>query len=91
MDLEAEDCYEKPKLTSGDPTLRKKYERLYHYTSVRVVYDFGDKKETLDGSTINTWLTVDEDGTVSLDSGCRCRICLQSGTEIRYVWKNEKF
>ena len=67
VDLEAEDCYEKPKLTSGDPTLRKKYERLYHYTSVRVVYDFGDKKETLDGSTINTWLTVDEDGTVSLD------------------------
>ena len=67
VDLEAEDCYEKPKLTSGDPTLRKKYERLYHYTSVRVVYDFGDKKERLDGSTINTWLTVDEDGTVSLD------------------------
>ena len=68
VDLEAEDCYEKPGVTSGDPTLRKKYERLYHYTSVRVTYDFGDQKEILDGSTINNWLSVDEDGVVSLDS-----------------------
>ncbi|MFQ9392987.1 MAG: peptidoglycan binding domain-containing protein [Lachnospiraceae bacterium] len=45
-----------------------KYERLYHYTSVRVTYDFGDQKETLDGSVINNWLNVDEDGTVTLDS-----------------------
>ena len=68
VDLDAEDCYEKPSLTSGDPVLRKKYERLYHYTSVRVTYDFGDQKETLDGSAINNWLNVDEDGTVTLDS-----------------------
>ena len=33
-----------------------------------MTYDFGDQKETLDGSAINNWLNVDEDGTVTLDS-----------------------
>lgn len=66
VDLEKEDCYEKPKITSENPTLQKKFERLYHYTKTRVEYSFGDETEVLDGSIINNWLSVDEDGTVNL-------------------------
>lgn len=68
VDLEDEDCYEKPAITVDNQVLQKKYERLYHYTKARVSYSFGDNTEVVDGSTINNWLSVDEDGNVSLNT-----------------------
>lgn len=68
LDLERADCYEKPGITSDNQVLQKKYERLYHYTNARVEYDLGDETEVVDGSIINNWLSVDEDGTVTLNT-----------------------
>lgn len=68
VDLEAADCYEKPAVTSENAALRKTYELLYRYTNTRVEYQIGEEKEVLDGSIINNWLSVDEDGAVNLNT-----------------------
>ena len=67
VDLEKEDCYEKPEITSENAVLKKKFERLYLYTKAKIEYTFGDETEILDGSVINNWLSWDEEGVVTLN------------------------
>lgn len=60
LDLDEKLCYENPKYTlSSDKALKTK-RLLDRYVSANITYKFGDKKEILDGSTINEWLSVDE-------------------------------
>lgn len=59
VDLEAIDCYEKPQYTSKSQKIIEVKDILNKYVSSKITYTFGESKETLDGVTINTWLTVD--------------------------------
>lgn len=61
MDLEQEDCYEKPTVYADDPELVGKRDTLNRYASMTVTYYLGgDAAETLDSATINSWMTLDE-------------------------------
>lgn len=64
--LEEIDAYEKPEKTSTDQELAAQAEAWNRYTDVTVTYKFGDKTEILDGTTIHTWMTPDEDGNAVL-------------------------
>ncbi len=66
IDLDEADCYVKPEITSDDVTLNEKVKNLNKYVTTKVTYKFGDDVETLDGSTIKDWLTV-EGTSVSLN------------------------
>uniref|UniRef100_UPI00286F682F L,D-transpeptidase family protein n=1 Tax=Anaerosporobacter sp. TaxID=1872529 RepID=UPI00286F682F len=67
VSLEELDCYVKPTITSEDTTLITLRDTLNLYTSTSLTYHFGDVTEVLDGSTIHTWLSIDEDEQVILD------------------------
>lgn len=66
VDLNEKGCYLKPSITSKDENLSSIVDELNKYVSIKVNYKFGDKNETLDGSIINNWLSV-EDNTVKFN------------------------
>ena len=67
LDLDAEGCYEKPKITSDDETLNELMTNLNQYVKVKLTISFGDETEVIDGNKIGEW--IDVDGTsVSMNS-----------------------
>lgn len=69
IDLEAIDCYIKPQYTSKSSKIIETKDMLNKYVSSKITYTFGENKEVLDGSTINKWVTTDENYVVTLDEG----------------------
>lgn len=67
MDLEATNCYVNPKYTVKSPKTTQIRDLLNKYVSSKIIYTFGDKKETVDGSKINNWLTVNDNFEVEFD------------------------
>lgn len=67
LDLESSNCYINPKYTSKSTKVTKAKDMLNKYVSSKITYTFGDSKEFLDGSTINKWLTVDDNFNATLD------------------------
>lgn len=69
VNLEKEECYEEPEITSDNKELTEFYDKLNRYAGVNIQYTFGDKVEELTGADICGWLNIDYDNyTVSLDS-----------------------
>jgi len=67
LNLDGNLCYENPKFTlSSDKTPETK-NLLDKYVKAKITYIFGSESETLDGNTINKWLSVDEDLEVVID------------------------
>lgn len=54
-----ENCYVKPKYTKDSEEIIKLAEDMNRYVKSSITYEFGDEKETLDGKTINQWISVD--------------------------------
>lgn len=67
LDLESMNCYENPKYTLNSKEVIDAKNNLDKYTSSKITYTFGKLTEVLDGSTINTWLKVDENFQVIFD------------------------
>jgi hypothetical protein len=67
LDLDEADCYIKPEYTSKSPEIIKTRNLLNKYVSTKITYVFGDRKEILEGSTINKWLSVNENYNVEID------------------------
>lgn len=61
IDLENENCYETPKYTLESDKVIKTKEILEKYVSSKIVYDFDDNIETVDGDTIKEWLKINDD------------------------------
>lgn len=67
LDLEAENCYVNPQYTSKSPKIIETSDILNKYVTSKITYTFGDTQVTLDENTINKWLIVNEDFSVSID------------------------
>lgn len=67
INLEAEDCYEKPKYTSKSQEVLDIKDELNKYIGTKVTYKFGDKDEVIDGAIIKDWIKVDENLQVVFD------------------------
>lgn len=67
IDLESVGCYIKPKYNSESTKIIKVRDTLNKYVSSKIIYIFGNRKETLDGTIINKWLTVDKNFKVTFD------------------------
>lgn len=61
LDLNERLCYENPRYTLNTEKTFETYNLLSKYASSKITYVFEDKKELLDGYTINKWLSVNED------------------------------
>ncbi|MGI6705885.1 MAG: peptidoglycan binding domain-containing protein [Clostridia bacterium] len=67
LDLDAAGCYAEPEYTSKSQKVVEAVNLLNTYAGASITYTFGSRKETLDGSTIHKWLTVDEEYKVTFD------------------------
>lgn len=67
LDLNKNLCYEIPKYTFGSKKTYQTMDQLNKYVATKITYQFGDKSEVLDGSTISEWLSVDDDLEVVVD------------------------
>jgi hypothetical protein len=67
IDMESMECYVKPQYTSSSQKVLDAQNLLNKYVSSKITYTFGENKEILDGSTINKWLTVNENFEVAFN------------------------
>lgn len=67
IDLDALDCYVKPKFNSKSKEVIETSNILNKYISSKITYTFGNDKETLDGSIINKWVRINDNFEVTLD------------------------
>lgn len=67
LDLDKEDCYEKPSLTADSQELTQILEELNKYTGVTITYKFDENEEILDGNTISQWIKVNKKNKVVFD------------------------
>lgn len=67
INLEKEDCYEKPKYTLESEELTKIKETLDKYVSTKITYEFGNKEEILNGDIIHNWISLDENLDISIN------------------------
>jgi hypothetical protein len=67
IELEEIDCYVKPQYTSYSQKTIDTKNKLNKYVFSKITYTLGERKEILDGSTINKWLTIDENLKVTFD------------------------
>lgn len=67
INLDDENCYEKPKYISTDAEVQQAKDVLNKYVTSSITYTFGEKSETLDGDTISKWIGVDDDFNVVFD------------------------
>lgn len=68
LSLEELGAYVEPAVTSEDERLNSLAAELNRYVGVTVTYQFGDSREILNGDRIAGWLSVSEDGQVSLST-----------------------
>ena len=68
FDLSGEGCYEDPKVKEEDDVFQDALDTLNKYTRMKITYQAEGKDDVvLDGETISTWLSVDDDFNVSVD------------------------
>ncbi len=67
LNLDKIDCYESPKYTSDSPKVIAVNDKLNKYILTEITYDFSDRKEVIDDSIINQWITVDDDLNIIFD------------------------
>lgn len=67
LDLEAINCYVNPKYTEASKEVIDAKSTLDKYIASKVTYTLGNNSETVDGATIQKWLSVDENFVVTID------------------------
>ncbi|WP_294343872.1 L,D-transpeptidase family protein [uncultured Clostridium sp.] len=67
FNLDKEGCYEKSQYTKDSKEVKKAKDILDKYCSSKITYDLNGKKEVLDGSVINEWITVDDSYDVNVN------------------------
>ena len=67
IDLDEMNSYENPKYTLESKEVNDAKDMLDKYTNLEITYTFDDRKEFLDGSTINKWLYVNDNMEVTFD------------------------
>lgn len=61
LDLDKENCYENPKYTVKSEKVQEAKNILNKCVSSKIVYDFDEQTETVDGQLINEWMILNND------------------------------
>lgn len=67
LDLDENSCYENPKYILSSEKASKTKNLLNKYVSAKITYLLRNRREVLDKSVINQWLSVDEDLEAVID------------------------
>ena len=60
--------YVQPSVTSDDPKLQEKFQVTEKYKNMSITYEIEGSEQVLDGTTILSWLTINDDLSVTVDS-----------------------
>lgn len=66
-DLDELGCYKEPQYTKDSPEVVNVKSTLDKISKSKITYEFGDRNEALDGSTISQWLDVDDNMNVTVN------------------------
>ena len=66
LDLETLGCYNKPAITSDNPELVAKAERLNQYLATKITYQMGPDTVEITGKKLIDWLSFDDEGNASV-------------------------
>ena len=91
ISLEDMNCYQIPEKRQNDAGLSATCDKLNTYISTDIVYQFGDRTETLNGEIIRPWLTYDEEGNVEIDIDCIYEFVYQLAQKYDTVDKPREF
>ena len=61
LDLDKQNCYENPKYTADSKKVQETKIILDKYVSAKIVYDFGEQTESVDGQLIDKWISLNDD------------------------------
>lgn len=67
IDLSEAGCYADPEIGDDNEKLLEAIEQLNQYVATKIVYDFVEEEEILDGEVISTWLSIDDDLEIVVD------------------------
>ena len=67
LSLDEAKCYVEPEVTSDDEALQTALTQMNAAIAATITYEFGSDTETLDASTIHSWLSLTEDNQVVVD------------------------
>jgi hypothetical protein len=67
INLEELGCYLKPAIYQNDEALVAEFDSLNKYMKTNLTYDFGDRTEVVDASTVKGWIVKGDDGLWSVD------------------------
>ncbi len=87
VSLEDADVYLKPAITSDNEDLQNKVAMWNKYVGAKITYKFGSARQTLDGDTINTWLSDDGEGNPVLSSSKIVEYVAQMAKERNTVYQ----
>lgn len=68
LDLEDNECYEKPKYTINSKEVLEAKKVLNQYKDITITYILGSKKEVIDGNIILNWFSFNDKFEVSIDA-----------------------
>ena len=60
VSLEEKGCYIAPEITEDSESIKSAVNTLNQYVNTKITYDFGEEKEVLDASVLNSWLSVSD-------------------------------
>lgn len=67
INLLESNCYVLPEITSDNPNLASSLQKIAVVENASITYDFKDRKEVVDKSKIKDWITLDNEGNITLD------------------------
>ncbi len=65
VELEKEDCYQKPRYTAESKEVNAACDALNQYLRASITYDMAPQKEVVDKTLISTWLSWDENMNIT--------------------------
>ena len=68
FDYQADKFYEKPKITSDDPSLKKEQEYAEKYLTAKITYEAPNGDITVSPADLNKMISVSDDGKITTDS-----------------------
>lgn len=60
VSLDENGCYIDPEITQDSENIKNAVNTLNQYVNTKITYDFGEEKEVLDASVLNSWLSVSD-------------------------------
>lgn len=68
LDLSEKGCYKQADVTTESESIRQMANLIENLDSIKITYDFDDRQEVLTSEQINSWILIDENNEIQVDT-----------------------